>query len=129
MHPKTRYNIRVAEKHGVEVQDEFVITVGKGIYAQEAVELIAETAARQKYKSQGKAYFKKMADFFAVQNNKGSLRLHIYKALHEKQLLASAFMLDFGNTGLICLGDLRRKKEMLWLFTPCTGGQCWMPSI
>jgi lipid II:glycine glycyltransferase (peptidoglycan interpeptide bridge formation enzyme) len=92
MHHKTRYNIRLAEKHGVKIEDEFALTVGKGIYAQEAVKLIAETAKRQSYKAQGEQYFENLVDFFAVQNSKSDVRLHIYKAVYNKELLAIAFL-------------------------------------
>ncbi|MEK7162148.1 MAG: peptidoglycan bridge formation glycyltransferase FemA/FemB family protein, partial [Patescibacteria group bacterium] len=97
MHPKTRYNIRLAEKHGVEIKDEFDISIGHGLFAQEATDLIVETAARQGYKGHGKSYYQQLMDFFAV-HNRGGLKLHIYKAIYQNQLLASAIMVDFGNT-------------------------------
>ncbi len=112
MHPKTRYNIKLAQKHNVEVQDEFVLTNGKGLYAKEAVELIAQTAGRQKYKTQGLDYFEKLVDFFAIHNPQADLKLHIYKALYNKELLTSAIILDFGNTRTYLFGgssDLHRE--------------------
>lgn len=104
MHPKTRYNIRLAEKHGVKIEDEFALTIGKGLYAQEAIELIAQTAKRHDYKAQNKDYFEKLISFFAVQNSQADLRLHIYKALYNKELLASAVMIDFGKTRTYLFG-------------------------
>jgi peptidoglycan pentaglycine glycine transferase (the first glycine) len=104
MHAKTRYNIKLAQKHGVEVQDEFVLTNGKGLYAKEAVELIAKTAGRQNYKTQGLGYFEKLVNFFAIQNPKADLKLHIYKALYNKELLTSAIILDFGDTRTYLFG-------------------------
>jgi lipid II:glycine glycyltransferase (peptidoglycan interpeptide bridge formation enzyme) len=124
MHQKTRYNIRLAQKHGVEIQDEFVLTVGKGLFAKEAVELIKQTAKRQGFTAQSKTYFEDLINFFvlkndfttSVENNSGQpfvalakegaicnqqadLKLHIYKALYNKQLLTSAIIIDFSAKG------------------------------
>jgi peptidoglycan pentaglycine glycine transferase (the first glycine) len=98
MHPKTRYNIKVAQKHGVEIKDEFDISVGHGLFAKEAVLLIAQTARRQGFKNYGTEYYNKMIDFFAVKN-RGALKLHIYKAIYQDKILASAIMLDFPAKG------------------------------
>ncbi len=113
MHQKTRYNIRLAEKRGVEIQDEFAVTVGKGIYAKEAIDLIAQTAVRQGYKAQNKGYFEKLASFFAVQNSAGDVRLHVYKALYKKELLASAIIIDFGKTRTYLFGGSSEQNKNL----------------
>ncbi|MDO8452352.1 MAG: peptidoglycan bridge formation glycyltransferase FemA/FemB family protein [bacterium] len=55
MHPKTRYNIRVAEKHGVEVKEE---TSEKAF--NEYLKLTAETTRRQGFYAHGSAYHKLM---------------------------------------------------------------------
>lgn len=104
MHHKTRYNIKVAKKHGVDVQDEFVLTVGKGLFVQEAVELIKLTSARQGYTAQSKSYFEDLINFFALTNKTANLKLHIYKAIYNKQLLASAIIIDFGDTRTYLFG-------------------------
>lgn len=113
MHHKTRYNIRLAEKHGVKVVDEFHLVNGKGIHAKEAVELIAKTSSRQGYKSQGQDYFENLVNFFAVQNPGTEINLHIYKALHENELLASAIILDFGRTRTYLFGGSSEQKKNL----------------
>ncbi|MBL8029636.1 MAG: peptidoglycan bridge formation glycyltransferase FemA/FemB family protein [Candidatus Doudnabacteria bacterium] len=113
MHHKTRYNIRLAEKHNVKIVDEFHLVNGKGIFAKEAVELIFNTAKRQGYKSQGEDYFKKLVNYFAIQNNTGDIKLHIYKALHENCLLASAIILDFGNRRTYLFGGSSENKKNL----------------
>ena len=68
MHPKTRYNIKVAQKHGVEIQDEFGITAEHGLYLSRAVNLLVQTGKRQGFANYPKTYFEKMADFFVLQN-------------------------------------------------------------
>jgi len=103
MHTKTRYNIKVAQKHGVEIKDEFDITIGHGLFAKEAVELIVKTSQRQGFKGYGMDYYNKMIDSLAVQS-RGMLKLHIYKAIHKNELLASAIMLDFGKTRTFLFG-------------------------
>jgi len=124
MHHKTRYNIKVAQKHGVEIKDEFEISIGHGLFVKEAVEIIAETARRQGFKDYGAGYYNKMIDFFVLYNktsaraegknsgqsaealakadavsNRGDLKLHIYKAIYQNIILASALLLDFSAKG------------------------------
>ncbi len=113
MHHKTRYNIRLAEKHGVKVVDEFHLVNGKGIFAKEAVDQITETSSRQNYKSQGHAYFRQLVDFFTIKKVSGEIKLHIYKALHEDELLATALIIDFGKIRTYLFGGSSDKKKNL----------------
>lgn len=96
MHPKTRYNIKVAQRHGIAIQDEFAITAGHGLYFQEAVNLLVETGKRQGFTNYPKKYFEKLVDYFALHHHQSELRLHIYKAIYQNKLLASAIFVDFG---------------------------------
>ena len=129
MHHKTRYNIKIAQKHGVEIKDEFEISIGHGLFVKEAVEIIAETARRQGFKDYGAGYYNKMIDFFVLYNktsagvegkdsgqsaealakadavkNRGDLKLHIYKAIYQNIILASALLLDFGKIRTFLFG-------------------------
>jgi len=104
MRHKTRYNIKLAQKHGVEAQDEFGLTIGKGLFTKESLELMYQTSKRQGYLAQDREYFAKLVDFFAVRNNKSDLKSHIYKALYQKELLASGIMLDFAKTRTYLFG-------------------------
>ncbi len=113
MHHKTRYNIKVAQKHEVEVKDEFDVSVGHGLFFDEALKLILETSRRQKFNTFPVSYYKKLADFFTL-HNRGDLKLHIYKAVfsagggsasgEQNQLLAAAIMVDFGTTRTFLFG-------------------------
>ncbi len=122
MHPKTRYNIKVAQKRGCQIKDEFDISIGHGLFFEEALKLITETSKRQKFNTFPLSYYKKMTDQFVLNNKKFSgqsaealakedalnsqsgLKLHIYKAVFQNRLLATAFMLDFGQTRTFLFG-------------------------
>lgn len=103
MHHKTRYNIKLAKKHSVEIKEEFEISTGHGLFYEEATNLIVETARRQGYKGYGVGYYKKMIDYLMVQN-RGDLKLHIYKAIFQNKLLSAAVMLDYGKTRTFLFG-------------------------
>jgi lipid II:glycine glycyltransferase (peptidoglycan interpeptide bridge formation enzyme) len=103
MHQKTRYNIKVAQKHGVDIQDEFTITNGHGLFFEEAVKLISNTAKRQGFKTFTPDYYKQMVDFFTL-HHRENLHLHIYKAVFQNKILATAMMVDFGNTRTFLFG-------------------------
>lgn len=103
MHHKTRYNIKVAQKHGVEIQDEFTITNGHGLFFDEALKLISDTANRQGFKTFTPEYYKKMVDFFTL-HHRDEVKLHIYKAVFNNTILATAFMVDFGKTRTFLFG-------------------------
>ncbi len=94
MHHKTRYNIKLAQKHGVEIKDGFNISVGHGLFFEETLKLILETSKRQKFTTFSAEYYQKMVDFFTL-NNQSGIRMHIYKAIFQNQLLGAAIMLDF----------------------------------
>ncbi len=112
MHHKTRYNIRLAQKHGVIVQDEFGTSIGNGLFAKEAVELIVNTSKRQGYKGYGEDYYYRMVNFLGIQN-RGDLKLHIYKAIRKNKLLASAIMFDFGKTRTFLFGGSSEENKNL----------------
>lgn len=103
MHHKTRYNIKVAQKHGVGIQDEFTITNGHGLFFDEALQLISNTSIRQGFKTYTSEYYKKMVDFFTL-HNREQVKLHIYKAVYQNSVLATAFMVDFGFTRTFLFG-------------------------
>ena len=113
MHHKTRYNIKVAQRHGVTVEDEFAISAGHGLYFDEVLQLIMDTASRQEFVTHDLDYYKKMVDFFALQN-RGDLKLHIYKSVYQKKLLSAAIMIDFGGTRTYLFGGSHREhKEVM----------------
>ena len=94
-HPKTRYNIKVAEKHEVTVQTFTDVN-------QSVVDLIMETSNRQKYRSHYREYIEKLWNFFAT--NKGDVKVTGYLASVEGKSAASALMIDFAQTRMYLFG-------------------------
>ena len=106
MHPKTRYNIKVAQKHNVEIQSEFVIANGHGLYYKEAIELILDTAKRQCYVTHPFSYYEKIVNFFAINKRSGDIKVAIYKAVYKRALLATAIIVEFGKNHTYLFGGL-----------------------
>jgi len=104
MHHKTRYNIKVAQRHEVEVQSELMVTPGHGLYLKEAIEAILQTQTRQKYRGHTKGYYYGLLDFFALYNSTGAIQVRVYKAIYKQQLLASGIMVDFGHIRMYLYG-------------------------
>ncbi|MDO8599865.1 MAG: peptidoglycan bridge formation glycyltransferase FemA/FemB family protein, partial [bacterium] len=88
MHPKTRYNIRVAEKHGVKVEDR-VDDQAFEIYQK----LYFETTLRQGYHGHNKNYHKKV---WETLRDAGMARILI--ASFEGQPLTAWMLLNFKDT-------------------------------
>jgi len=104
MHQKTRYNIKLAQRHGVQVVSEPLVVPGHGLYVKEALDLITQTADRQDFQTFPRAYYEQFLDFFALQNSAGEVKIYLYKALLDRELLTAAIMVDFGNTRTYLFG-------------------------
>ena len=88
MHPKTRYNIRVAEKHGV--------TVRAGTSQADAalfLALLNETAERDQFDPHSTRYLQALWDFLSP-----SGMAHLALAEHEGRLLAANLEIAYGDT-------------------------------
>jgi peptidoglycan pentaglycine glycine transferase (the first glycine) len=90
MHPKTRYNIKVAAKHGVVVSSTSEPVIS-------ALELLAKTSDRQGYKSYSVSYYKQLLEFFSdPKNSAGDCHALLYNATRNGKCIASAIMIDHG---------------------------------
>lgn len=87
MHNKTRYNIKIAEKHGI------TITPSSDVDA--LWKLLQKTKERQKFSTHEKDYYKKLLNFF---NKEGKLQAGIYLAMFVDKPIAGALILNYGNT-------------------------------
>ena len=96
MHPKTRYNIKVAQKHGIQIE------ILNSNDAAEALQLINDTSKRQGFTDHPKNYYLNLVRHFS--SNSGSVQLKIYCARHQGKLLNSAIILDYQNTRTYLFG-------------------------
>ncbi len=88
MHPKTRYNIRVAKKNGVKVEE---ATDAKSF--EVFIKLQKETAARQKFFVHPGSYYRKM-----WQTLKPEGFAHLLLAKYEGKILVAWVLFRFGET-------------------------------
>lgn len=79
MHPKTRYNIRLAEKHGVTIQED-----NSDIAFSEYLRLEQETTERQKFYAHSPLYHKTM---WHIMKNAGIA--HLFTATYKGETLAA----------------------------------------
>lgn len=90
MHEKTRYNIRLAEKRGVEVH----VATGSGVAAalEQFILLNKQTAARDKFTSHASTYYRRLHEHL------GDDVLRVYVAIFETQPIAANIVVHFGDT-------------------------------
>ncbi|MEI7512041.1 MAG: peptidoglycan bridge formation glycyltransferase FemA/FemB family protein [Candidatus Uhrbacteria bacterium] len=87
MHSKTRYNIRVAEKHGVTVRE------GTAEDLEAFIHLSHETSERDQFLHQSESYLRKT---FQVMSAQGYARLRL--AEYRGKLLAANMEIVYGDT-------------------------------
>lgn len=87
MHTKTRYNIKVAEKHGIEVKPSQDIN--------EFWKLLQKTTKRDRFSSHSKEYYKKLLEFFQA----GDIKTDLILAYYKDKPIAGAIVLKYGDTG------------------------------
>ncbi len=88
MHSKTRYNIRLAERKGVQVEE---------IHPQhfeKAWQIFSETSQRDQFKLHSKQHYERMLSFF----KSGNVPVRLVGAYYKDDLLATNIMVDFSGT-------------------------------
>lgn len=88
MHPKTRYNIRVAQKHSVTVQEDNSTEA-----FEEYLRLSAETTSRQGFYAHNETYQRRM---WSIMHKAGIAKL--FTATHEGKTLAAWICFIWGDT-------------------------------
>ena len=107
MHQKTRYNIKVANKHGVLVKTGTNVT---GPESEEILLLITKTTERQAYKGHSLSYYTNFCKFFSEtfqrkddvsevsKSGFANAQVRWYAAFYQDALLSGGIFVDFGNT-------------------------------
>ncbi len=90
MHGKTRYNIRVAERHGVTVRESNDVDL--------FWRMLHETAARDKFHTHSKEHYQKMFDVLSSKSDTGGLRVRLVFAEYNGKAVAGAIFAEFGGT-------------------------------
>lgn len=94
MHQKTRYNIKVAQKHNVEVE---IDNSDKAF--EKYLKLTEETTIRQKFYAHGENYHKLMWESLGNQKyDKNKLIAHLLTAKYNKKILTTFILFTFKNT-------------------------------
>lgn len=83
MHEKTRYNIRLAQKHGIEIKE-----LGDGF--DPVWEIFRETAERDKFSLHPRSYYEKMVEVL-----KPAGLLKIFGAFYKNELIAANIMIFY----------------------------------
>ncbi len=97
MHPKTRYNIKVAEKHLVGV-------IAETRASDDAVKMLTQTSNRQNYHSHPAKYYEQLITFFRDKNINSDCQVKIFRAHYNAELVATALMIDHGKTRTYLFG-------------------------
>jgi lipid II:glycine glycyltransferase (peptidoglycan interpeptide bridge formation enzyme) len=99
MHQKTRYNIRVAQKHGVEA---VCTTEPRDAVVRSMISLFKETARRDRFSLHSELYYPRIMKFFdGRETATGKMNppyIRLYRAHLNDSMLACALVLFFGDT-------------------------------
>src|SRR3989344_5379070 len=99
MRPKTRYNIKVAQKHGVKIVED-----NSEKAFREYLKLTKETTERQKFYAHTQGYHKLMWQTLKMENGKwkmengNRLTAHLLLAKYKKETLAAWLLFAFKDT-------------------------------
>lgn len=96
-HKKTRYNIKMALKHHVTVRHSEIID-------ENALQLLINTSDRQGYKSHPASYYRALLSHLQKPRTAADCTAHLYQAVYEDKCVASAIMIDHGNTRTYLFG-------------------------
>lgn len=97
MHEKTRYNIRLAERHGVIIKE--------NAPPEDFLKLMEETTARDKFAAHSESYYRKMLE--EIPNIK------LFAAYKDSEPLSAAIVNFFGNTATYLHGASSNEKRNL----------------
>ena len=91
MHSKTRYNIRVGERHGVTVRE-----ANHDVAAFAA--LMKETTERDGFSAHAPSYYEAMLAALQEKTHAAGMRVRLFFAEHEGMPVAAALTAEYGDT-------------------------------
>jgi lipid II:glycine glycyltransferase (peptidoglycan interpeptide bridge formation enzyme) len=104
MKQKTRYNIRLAEKKGVNIE---IVSGEKGV--NDFYDLLSKTSQRKGFKPHKKEYFEKLSEVFDQTN-----QIKFVNAYYHGELIVSNLVLNYNRIGYYLLGGSDKKyKNMM----------------
>jgi len=92
MKAKTRYNIRVAQKHGVSLRITNLYETTNNKDVEEFLRLVKVTAKRDGITPHPESYYRKMFETIPAEN------LKLYVAEYENKIIAANIIIFYGNT-------------------------------
>ena len=90
MHPKTRYNIRIAEKHKVKIVED-----NSKESFEHYLKLMTETTSRQGFYAHTSSYHRNMFEILPKKASSNSLSYHLINANYDSKTLTSWVMFIF----------------------------------
>lgn len=94
MHPKTRYNIRVAQKHGVKIMEDNSENAFEKYW-----QLTKETAQRQKFYAHSADYHRLMWETLGnKKTNTDGLSAHLLTAVYDSKIIVAWIVFVFKDT-------------------------------
>jgi lipid II:glycine glycyltransferase (peptidoglycan interpeptide bridge formation enzyme) len=103
LHHKHRYNINLAQRKG--------ITIEESDNADVFWRLLQRTAEHDDFRTHGMLYYKKLLNFFS--NERGALTTKLYLALQGGHPIAGAIMMEYGTTVSYLHGAMDREYRAL----------------
>jgi lipid II:glycine glycyltransferase (peptidoglycan interpeptide bridge formation enzyme) len=110
MKPKGRYNIKVAQKHGVEVVHYEKLDESSREDFSTFCELVQATASRDSFSAHPASFYKTFFEHFGNENNSASF----FAAKHEGEVIAGILVVYFEDTAIYYYGasDHAARKVM-----------------
>jgi lipid II:glycine glycyltransferase (peptidoglycan interpeptide bridge formation enzyme) len=102
---KHRYNLRLAEKKGIEVA---TFSQNASIEIHRFWDLLTATAGRQSFRTHGREYYQMMAEELEKDG-----MIHLLVATHEGDDLAAMLLITHGDTGIYLHGASSDTKKNL----------------
>lgn len=102
MHTKTRYNIRLAEKRGIQVRAFTVKSHALEESAKYFFAFLRQTATKKSFRLHDAEYYEKLIHFF-VHDREGGFKKEVpravlYEARYEERIVGTILVMFFGDT-------------------------------